>query len=641
MTRTDAPVANGTPPAGAPSTGAGGTGSPAASAAPAVDRARAVVNLGLEACRAYGREDLAARLSTALATLDDPRVHVVVVGDFKQGKSSLVNALIGAEVCPVDDDVATALPTYVEHGETRSAEVLWAGDPPRREPVDLEAAARVIMEQPDLSDPAAWPHPSPPADTDPARPSGVVVRLPRTLLRGGLVLVDTPGVGGLESAHAAASLAAVTMADAVLFVTDASQELTAVEAEFVRKVRDGGPELVCVLTKTDLYPAWRTIADLDRGHLDDTAPGVPVMPVSSALRSRAVRAKDKELNAESGFGDVVRFVSGRVAGGAARKVAASAATEAAQVADQIATQFEAEDAVLADPDRAREVMAGLERAQARAAELRGSAARWNQTLSDGVTDLTADVDHDLRARVRRLLDAADDWIERADPADAWPQLKAWLEAAVAQEMVASYTLLRMRAEELSEQVWTHFSEAAEPVLSDLAVRTPEELLARLDVRQRLDLARMSVRKQALTALKGSYLGVLMFTALGGLIGLSLGPVAVGIGLAMGLGSLRQEKKRQLENRRSQARNAVRRYCDEAAFRVGKDSRDTMRRVQRQLRDHYAARADEIQRSTTDSLRAATEAARRDEKDRARRRKDIAAELGRLTELRRRAGEVAA
>ncbi|MGI5191080.1 dynamin family protein [Promicromonospora sp. CA-289599] len=613
----------------------------AGTAPPAADRARDVVDLGLEACRAYGREDLAARLRTARATLDDPRVHVVVVGDFKQGKSSLVNALIGAEVCPVDDDVATALPTYVEHGETRSAEVLWAGDPPRREPVGLEAAARLIME-PDPSAPAAaGPLETAPVDADSARPSGVVVRLPRTLLRGGLVLVDTPGVGGLESAHAAASLAAVAMADAVLFVTDASQELTAVEAEFVRKVRDSGPELVCVLTKTDLYPAWRTIADLDRGHLENTAPGVPVLPVSSALRSRSVPAKDKELNAESGFGDVVRFVSGRVAGGAAQRVAASAAAEVVQVAGQVATQFEAEDAVLADPDRVREVMAGLERAQARAAELRGSAARWNQTLSDGVADLTADVDHDLRARVRRLLDAADDWIERADPADVWPQLKSWLEAAVAQEMVASYTSLRTRAGELSEQVWTHFSEAAEPVLSDLAVRTPEQLLARLDVRQRLDLARMSVRKQALTALKGSYLGVLMFTALGGLIGLSLGPVAVGIGLAMGLGSLRQEKKRQLENRRGQARNAVRRYCDEAAFRVGKDSRDTMRRVQRQLRDHYAARADEIQRSTTDSLRAATEAARSDEKDRARRRKDIAAELGRLAELSRRAGEVAA
>ena len=50
--------------------------------------------------------------------LADPDVRVLVVGEFKQGKSQLVNALVNAPVCPVDDDIATAVPTVVRHAET-------------------------------------------------------------------------------------------------------------------------------------------------------------------------------------------------------------------------------------------------------------------------------------------------------------------------------------------------------------------------------------------------------------------------------------------------------------------------------------------------------------------------------------------
>ena len=110
---------------------------------------------------------------------------------------------------------------------------------------------------------------------------------------------------------------------------------------------------------------------------------------------------------------------------------------------------------------------------------------------------------------------------------------------------------------------------------------------------------------------------------------------------MGLGGLRTEKKRQLANRRAQAKNSIRRYCDEVNFQVGKDSRDTLRRIQRQLRDHYSTRAEELNRSTAEALKASTEAAKRTKADRDRRIADIDAELDRLRELRRRAEAVVA
>ena len=48
---------------------------------------------------------------------------ICVVGEFKNGKSALINALLGSSVCPVDDDLATSAVTVVRYGDPASAEV--------------------------------------------------------------------------------------------------------------------------------------------------------------------------------------------------------------------------------------------------------------------------------------------------------------------------------------------------------------------------------------------------------------------------------------------------------------------------------------------------------------------------------------
>ncbi len=61
----------------------------------------------------------------------------------------------------------------------------------------------------------------------------VEVGLPNPFLERGITLVDTPGVGGLNAAHAAATLAFLPSADALIFVTDASAELSRPELDFL------------------------------------------------------------------------------------------------------------------------------------------------------------------------------------------------------------------------------------------------------------------------------------------------------------------------------------------------------------------------------------------------------------------------
>ncbi|MFI7673627.1 dynamin family protein [Actinophytocola sp. NPDC049390] len=593
----------------------------ATTTAPAA-RAGDLVDLGLRACEAFGRPDLASRLAAVRARLADPVLHVVVAGEFKQGKSSLVNALVGAPVCPVDDDAATAVPTFVRHGDDASAELVWQGGERRREPIALADVRAHVVENGALDE----------------RVAGVEIRIPRAILASGLTLVDTPGIGGLASAHAAASLAAISMADAVLFVTSAAQELTRSEVDFLRRARKLCPTVACVLTKTDFYPAWRRIRELDEAHLAAEGPDIPLVAVSSALRARAVKNSDAGLNAESGYPGLIEFVRDLVGGSAEQRLATEAAAEVVSLCDQLEASFAAERAALADPVAAQRVVDELTAVKSRVEQLKSAAARWNQTLNDGIADLTSDIDHDLKSRIRAVTAEADEAIDESDPADTWAEMGSWLQAKTAEELLANYELLSERATDLSERVGEHFRAASGTALRRPTVHDPTPLAAG-EVGEDLDLKKMRVVKQAMVALKSAYGSAVMFSLLGSMVGIVLGPIGVGIGLVLGHRGLREEKKRQVQKRRTEARNAVRRYCDKVTFVAAKDSRDTLRRVQRELRDHYTALAEELNRSNAAALAAATEAATRTQSDRAKRLKDVDAEIERIRKLRSRAEAV--
>ncbi len=589
----------------------------------AIAAALAAVEQGLQACTAYKRPDLADRLDRARRKLAEPGIHLVVVGEFKQGKSSLVNALLGVQACPVDDDVATALPTYVRFGPEVGAQLVLDGDPPQRQPIPTDQIRKHAVEGGSIT-------------VGDRKIAGVEVLLPRNMLAGGLVVVDTPGLGGLGSAHAAASLTATSMADAVLFVTDASQELTRTEVDFLRRAKDLCDTVVVVMTKIDFYPAWRTIRDINARHLSGLG-DVPLLAVSSALRQRAVQTDDAALNTESGFRELVRFVTQDVGADGHKRAAAEAAREVVAVCQQLQGQFGAERTALADPASAQRVIDELTTTKKRVETLRTAAARWQQTLNDGVADLNADVDHDLRGRIRKVITEADDAIEDSDPVDSWPQMEPWLESRVSFELVTNYTYLRDRAGELNQLVAEHFQEASGADLGQLAVYDPEPLVTQTQLDPDIKLEKMGARKQTMVALRNSYSGILMFTMLPHLVGITgLGPIAIPIGLLMGRSSVREEKRRQRTQRQAQAKNAIRRYCDEVQFVMGKDSRDTLRRIQRQLRDHYGARAEELNRSTAQALAAAGEAVQRTQAERERRLKDLNAELSRIQALRQRA-----
>ncbi len=587
------------------------------------------------AAEAHDRGDLAKRVKHAVHRLEDPLTYLLVVGEFKQGKSSLINALLNASVCPVDDDIATSAPTAVRFAVPSTAAVLYrppegADDTvePEREEIPVDRVQEFVTE-------AANPE-------NQRRVHSVEIGISRPLLSEGLVLVDTPGVGGLGSAHAAITVGALPMADALVFVSDASQEYSGPELQFLETARSFCPNIVCVLTKTDFYPEWRKILDLNRAHLDDAGITAEILPLSSTLRLQALEADDRELDDESGFPVLVDYVKRKVIGAAEQLAVNAAVNDALAVVHQLNAQFRTEKSALDEPEQAGALVADLETAKERAERLRSQAAKWQVTLADGIADLNADVDHDLRTRVRRIVQESDEVIETADPADIWEEFEPWLYRRVGEDVVNNYKFLQVRAEDLSQRVATHFEVDSADIRARIEFAGAFDVGQAVDVNTEINTTTMSAPQKLWTGVRGGYMGVIMLSMFGGMVGLTLGPLLpLAAGLVLGRKSLRDEKERQLTIRRSQAKNAFRKYVDEAQFVVGKDSRDRLRMIQRQLRDHYSARAEEFLRSLSESQRAAQTAVQSDKATREQRLRAVQGELDRIDVVRKGIREVAA
>src|ERR1700761_5903703 len=322
-----------------PSDSAGGTATEGtATNTPAMQ----AVELAVKAATAYERPDLAARARQALRRLQNPRVRVLVVGEFKQGKSMLVNALLNAPICPIDDDISTSVPTVVRYADTPSVTLVRAA---RNSGEDDEREERTQVPVEKLADYVS-------EAGNPGNRAGLKyaeVGVPRHILADGLELVDTPGVGGLGSVHGSATMAMMPSADAILLVSDAAAEYSRPELEFLRQAGRICPNVACVVTKIDLYPQWQRITELDRGHLATFEIDAELLPTSSVLRLHAVQSEDRALNAESGFPALVAFLRDRVVGQSGRLANRSAANDVVTIAGQLAAGMRAELAATEDP----------------------------------------------------------------------------------------------------------------------------------------------------------------------------------------------------------------------------------------------------------------------------------------------------
>jgi hypothetical protein len=172
--------------------------------------------------------ELAARIS-------EGRFYVACIGQFKRGKSTLINALIGTPVLPVGFIPVTAVPTVIRFGDQQRARVR-ARDCSWRE-IAIQDLGEYVSEE-----------------RNPENSKGVVgveVFVPSPLLASGMCLVDTPGLGSVFTGNAAATEAFIPHIDAALVVVGADPPLAGEELALVEAVARHVEDLILVINKAD------------------------------------------------------------------------------------------------------------------------------------------------------------------------------------------------------------------------------------------------------------------------------------------------------------------------------------------------------------------------------------------------------
>lgn len=167
--------------------------------------------------------------------IEHNRFHLVVVGQFKRGKTCLINALIGADILPVAVVPLTSIVTILTYGETVRMEVHF-----------LDGRIEAI-------DPAVLPD----YVTEAGNPQNercvkeVLIHYPSPYLRDGVRLIDTPGVGSVYLHNTDAAYEYLPKCDAALFLLSVEQPASKAELDFLKDVREYSGKIFFLLNKID------------------------------------------------------------------------------------------------------------------------------------------------------------------------------------------------------------------------------------------------------------------------------------------------------------------------------------------------------------------------------------------------------
>jgi len=200
--------------------------------------------------------------------LDAARLRVLVAGEAKRGKSTLINALLGRAVLPTGVTPLTAVATTVRYGSDPYAQVRFGDGHEEKQPISA---------LPDLVTERGNPG-------NRRRIASVTVYLDAPLLAGGLELVDTPGTGSVFTWDTAAAHEALETMDAAVFVLTADPPVSAAERDLYTKVSGMSVATFAVLNKSDHLDQ----ADLDEEVLDDELRAAPPAEIERRGRERLV-----------------------------------------------------------------------------------------------------------------------------------------------------------------------------------------------------------------------------------------------------------------------------------------------------------------------------------------------------------------
>jgi GTP-binding protein EngB required for normal cell division len=223
---------------------------------------------------ARGNPNINNKLISLQAKLAAGQLHLAVLGQMKRGKSSLINALLRAEVLPTGILPVTAIITELRYGPEPEATIVYSVGG-LREKVALNSLSEYITE---AGNPA-----------NRKQVASVEVVYPSPLLESGIILIDTPGVGSTHLHNTRTTERYLEKVDAGIVVLSIDPPMTEVEADFIKDLKADIPKLFFVINKTDGATAKEvsTLVRFLECELDRLQVSSPeIFPLSARLRKQ-------------------------------------------------------------------------------------------------------------------------------------------------------------------------------------------------------------------------------------------------------------------------------------------------------------------------------------------------------------------
>lgn len=193
-----------------------------------------------------GDTDAAGTLGELRRRLGSSRFHLAVLGQFKRGKSTLLNAIMGRKLLPSSVVPLTAIPTFIEYSPEPFLRVVGLDGSTEENRALAPEQLKSRLEQ--LVTECGNPE-------NRKRIARVEIGHPAELLRSGVVLIDTPGVGSTFEHNTRTTLDFLPQCDAAIFVLSADPPITEAELEFLGQVQNKAQQLFFVLNKIDYLDA--------------------------------------------------------------------------------------------------------------------------------------------------------------------------------------------------------------------------------------------------------------------------------------------------------------------------------------------------------------------------------------------------
>jgi len=218
--------------------------------------------------------------------LETNTFNLVVVGQFKRGKTCLINALLGADILPVAVVPLTSIVTILTYGEFLNTQVFFSdGKVALIEPKRL---AEYVTETGN------------PKNIKNVRE--VLVNFPSAYLKDGVRLIDTPGVGSVYLHNTDVAYEYLPKSDAALFLLSVEQPVSQAELDFLRDVRQYSHRIFFLLNKIDYLSETEikeSISFTSRVIEEAMGTEVRIFPVSAKLALGAKKEQSEELLLQS------------------------------------------------------------------------------------------------------------------------------------------------------------------------------------------------------------------------------------------------------------------------------------------------------------------------------------------------------